>query len=249
MGEKLRVPAGADVVVGIAVRDPEGPSFSPYTFANPSLLQIGVNQPLDRPVLDHIDLIGGLVSGYKAPGSPDYAGEWPRNTAFMLPDGTTTGLTNVPAAAKNTSTAILRTFNGSGASPWAPVTSFVDGTKFLVMTFRIPAAAASQYVRLRGTNIPPAVPFETDASGNPLSDVYTNAQNTARLRIPCATPHSANSQFDGCPDHMATATGTDNPILGQRAVSFDVAAWADIWFYSNPIYIEVAGSVPVAGVQ
>jgi len=45
MGEKLKVPAGSDIVVGIAVRDPAGANFSPYTFANPSLLQIMVNQP------------------------------------------------------------------------------------------------------------------------------------------------------------------------------------------------------------
>src|SRR3954471_12193590 len=41
MGEKLAVPAGSDIVVGIAVRDPEGTNYSPYTFANPSLKQIG----------------------------------------------------------------------------------------------------------------------------------------------------------------------------------------------------------------
>ena len=88
-----------------------------------------------------------------------------------------------------------------------------------------------------------------DASGNPLPDVFTNANDPTRLRIPCTTVHSAGSQFDGCPDHLATATGAGNPIAGQRAVSFDVAAWADLWFYSNPIYIEVAGSTVVAGVQ
>src|SRR5262249_46918619 len=59
MGEKLVVPPGSDLVVGIAVRDPAGPNFSPYTFPNPSLLQIGVTQPINMPVLDHIDLIGG----------------------------------------------------------------------------------------------------------------------------------------------------------------------------------------------
>jgi hypothetical protein len=61
--------------------------------------------------------------------------------------------------------------------------------------------------------------------------------------------HSASSQFDGCPDHLAVATGATNPILGQKAVSFDVAAWADLWFYANPIYVEVTGSTPVAGVN
>jgi hypothetical protein len=254
MGEKLKVAAGSDIVIGIAVRDPAGTNYSPYTFLNPSLLQVGINQPLNMPVLDHIDLIGGLVTGYRTPGAPDYAGEWPRNTAWLHDDGTTpSDLSGVPAAAKNTSAALLRTFSGSGASAWTQVISPVDGSTFLTMTFRIPAVAASQYVRLRGTNMPPAVPFETDGSGNPLADVYTNAGNRNRLRIPCTTLHSASSQFDGCPDHMAIATsptsGPANPIAGQRAVSFDVAAWADLWFYANPIYIEVSGSSVVAGVQ
>jgi hypothetical protein len=248
MGEKLAVPAGTDIVVGIAVRDPAGANFSPYTFPNPSLLQVGINVPVNMPVLDHIDLIGGQVSGYRTPGTPGYAGAWPANTDWLRADGTTTGLSSVPDAAKNTTAAILRSFNGSGATPWKTVTSSVDGSTFLTMTFRIPAVTASQYVRLRGTNMPPAVPFETDASGNPLSDVYTNANDTTRLAIPCTAVHSAGSQFDGCPDHLATATGT-SPIVGKKAVSFDVAAWSDVWFYSNPVYIEVLGSTPVAGVK
>jgi hypothetical protein len=95
--------------------------------------------------------------------------------------------------------------------------------------------------------MPPAVPFETDPDGNPLADLFTNANDPTMLRIPCAATHSANSQFDGCPDHLATATAP-SPIAGQRAVSFDVAAWADLWFYSNPIYIEVTGSTPVAAL-
>jgi len=249
MGEKLVVPAGTDLVVGIAVRDPAGANFSPYTFANPSLAQVGITQPINLPVLDHIDLIRGLVTGYKTPGAADYAGAWPRNQDWLRADGTTAGLAAVPAAAKNLSAAVIRTFSGAGASPWTRVTSPFDGTPFLVMTFRIPAVAASQYVRLRGTNMPPAVPFETDADGNPLADLFTNTTDTTMLRIPCAVAHSATSQFDGCPDHLATATGATNPINGQRAVSFDVAAWSDLWFYSNPVYIEVGGSSVVAGVK
>jgi hypothetical protein len=248
MGEKLKVRPGAEIVVSIVVRDPAGSSFSPYSFANPSLLQVGINQPLNAPVLDHIDMVRGLVSGYRTPGAPDYAGEWPRNTNWLKEDGTTADLAVVPAAAKNTTAAVIRTFSGNGASPWTAFNSSADNTQFLKMTYRIPAVAASQYVRLRGTNMPAAVPYETDANGNPLADVYTNAGNTAMLRIACTTPHSANSQLDGCPDHLATASGA-SPIAGQKAVSFDVAAWSDLWFYSNPIYVEVNGSTPVAGVQ
>jgi hypothetical protein len=32
-------------------------------------------------------------------------------------------------------------------------------------------------------------------------------------------------------------------------VAFDVAAWSDLWFYSNPIFVEVEGAKPVAGVK
>jgi hypothetical protein len=52
------------------VRDPDGANFSPYTFPNPSLAQVGVNQPLNKPVLDHVDVIRGLVTGYRTPGAP-----------------------------------------------------------------------------------------------------------------------------------------------------------------------------------
>jgi hypothetical protein len=32
-------------------------------------------------------------------------------------------------------------------------------------------------------------------------------------------------------------------------VSFDIAAWSDLWFYSNPIYVQVSGSTQIAGVK
>ena len=69
MGEKLVVRPGAEIVVSIVVRDPSGTNYSPYTFANPSLAQVGISQPLNQPVLDHIDVIRGLVTGYKAPAA------------------------------------------------------------------------------------------------------------------------------------------------------------------------------------
>src|SRR6185295_14441069 len=123
----------------------------------------------------------------------------------------------------------------------------------------------SQYLRLRGSNMPPSVPFETDASGNPLPDVWTNAAAlnptvpsgtdavaaNAFLRIPCTTvgshvPDNASTYtgtaIDGCPAHLPL-------VNGQKYVAFDVAAWSDLWFYSNPIFIEVAGSTSVAGVN
>ncbi len=248
MGEKLVVPAGTDVVVALVMRDPAGPNNSPYTFPNPSLKQIGVNQALNEPVLDHVDLIGGLVTGYRTPGSADYAGEWPRNTAWLSLDGATPAdLSGVPAAAKNTSAALKATFN---ASNWNAVT--VGGATAWAATYTVPAASASQYLRVRGSNLPPSVPFETDASGNPLSDLFTNASDTSKLKIPCTTvgtnvpPLGTRTpsirSIDGCPTHL--------PVVGGvKYVAYDVAAWSDLWFYGNPIYIQVTGSTVVAGVK
>lgn len=253
MGQKLVVRPGAEIVVSIALRDPAGTNYAPYSFPNPSLLQVGINRPINQPLLDHVDLIRGMVSGYRQPGAPDYAGEWPRNTDWLKADGTTAGLSAVPAAAKNTTASVIRTFSANGSAPWVQVQSGVDGTGFLKMTYRIPAVQASQYVRVRGSNLPAAVPYETDASGNPLSDLYTNATVTANLRIPCTTVGTnvpatgvtwsqSNGPIDGCPSHLPV-------VNGQKMVAYDVAAWSDLWFYSNPIYVEVNGSTLVAGVK
>ena len=116
-------------------------------------------------------------------GVPPYNGfplNAPRNTAWLQADGTTTGLGSVPPAAKNTTAGVIRTFSGSGPSAWSTVTSFIDGTNFLVMTFRISAVTASQYVRLRGTNMPPAVPFETDAASHPTRNVSSGTRSNNR---------------------------------------------------------------------
>ncbi len=248
MGEKLVVGPGSDVIVAIAVRDPGGANYAPYGFNNPSLLQVGIQQPLNKPVLDHVDVIRGLVTGYKTPGAADYGGEWPRDWVANP------SLANVPAGAKNTSAALLRTF---GSAAWR-----TDATdpQVKVMSFRLPAVTASQYLRLRGSNLPANVPFETDANGNPLPDLHTNATTTnaaagnpGTLKIICSatgsnvppvgTPVPAGSPpIDGCPTHLPVVNGV-------TYVAYDVAAWSDLWFYSNPIYVEVSGATKVAGVK
>jgi hypothetical protein len=203
MGEKLVVRPGSDLIVSIVVRDPQGKNNSPYSFPNPSLKQLGINQPLDRPVLDHLDVIGGNVSGYIDPAN---------TAAYAGPIGS--------PAATNPTARLMRTFNGSN---WVAA---ADGTRR--MTYRLTAAQNSQYLRLRGTNLPVATPFETDASGNPLLDFDSAG------KIPCADA--------ACPAHM-------NLTNGVKSSSFDVAAWSDLWFYSNPVFIEVQNSTKIAGIQ
>ena len=216
MGEKLVVRPGADVIVTIAVRDPVGTNNSPYSFANPSLKQINVTQPLNAPVLDHVDLISGNVTGYVDPSNlASYAGAWTANKG-------------TPAAV-NTSTKVAKVFDKTG---W---TAAADGT--LTMSFRVSGVKASQYFRLRGTNLPANVPYETDANGNPIKD-FDSAGNIA-----CSDA--------ACPAHLALAVAGNKAGLavGAKTSSFDVAAWADLWFYSNPVFVEVVNSVKVAGVK
>ncbi len=193
MGQELKIGAGEDVQVIVALRDPVGSNFAPYTFDNPSLLQIGVRQPLNAPVLDHVDLIGGNVTGLIAPGSANYA-----------------GLINTPAAT-NASTTIKATFNSRN---WR---SLSEGRK--LMSYRLKGVSVSQFVRLRGTNLPAATPYETDAAGNPLLDFG------ADMKILCKDA--------ACPEHM------ERDAQGNKTSSYDVAGWADLWFYSNPVYVKV----------
>ena len=49
MGQKLVVRPGAEIVVSIALRDPAGTNYAPYSFPNPSLLQVGINRPINSP--------------------------------------------------------------------------------------------------------------------------------------------------------------------------------------------------------
>ena len=216
MGEKLIIRPGADVIVTIAVRDPVGTNNSPYSFANPSLKQINVTQPLNAPVLDHVDLINGNVTGYVDPANlASYAGAWTANKG-------------TPAAV-NASTKVAKVFDKTG---W---TAAADGT--LTMSYRVSGVKASQYFRLRGTNLPANVPYETDANGNPVKD-FDSAGNIA-----CSDA--------ACPAHMALAVAGNKAGLtvGAKVSSNDVAAWADLWFYSNPVFVEVVNSVKVAGVK
>ena len=101
--------------------------------------------------------------------------------------------------------------------------------------------------------------------GNPLQDLYTNAAAInpsvsggsdgipagTNLKIPCNTPGTTiptntetytGTAIDGCPAHLPVKDG-------QKYSAFDVAAWSDLWFYSNPVFIEVKGSTVVAGIN
>ncbi len=80
-------------------------------------------------------------------------------------------------------------------------------------------ARHDSYVRARGGNLPPGTPHAVDFDGNPLRD-------DDRDNISCIDPQ--------CPPHLPV-----NPDTGKPYVDYDLQAWADLWFYANPIFIEV----------
>ena len=95
------------------------------------------------PVVDHIDLIAGEITGKIAPGSPDYT------------------------KATNESTKVIDTFSQPDFTVdregWTVIRTMVNVDK-------------NMYFRLRGTNLAPNTPDETDADGNPLPDYLVTAQ-------------------------------------------------------------------------
>lgn len=178
MGETLEVRKGDRVQVYLTVDDPKGENNSPYSFDNPALLQIGVEQPMNQPELAQVDLIVGKVTGPIAPTDPNYYN---------------------PLAPETTHIAKQWTSRELGRAP----------IKRMVYGFR---ADSDSYIRSRGTNIPPGTPNARDTDGNPLAD-------NMRSNIPCSDPM--------CPPHV------------EGVLNYDLEAWADLWFYSNPIFIDV----------
>ncbi len=65
--------------------------------------------------------------------------------------------------------------------------------------FKVASVDKDMYYRIRGTNLPPDTPNETDAEGSPLAD----------------------------------ATAREDLNAGRVE-----AAWQDLWFYSNPIFVQ-----------
>jgi hypothetical protein len=184
MGQKLYVKPGQKVKIKIKVRDPKGPNNCPYTFDNPSLAQpeVGISQPINEPVLDHIDLIAGSVTG-KVEKHLNGNGEL--NPAY---------------SEINSDAEVIARFERKGGP---------DKNGFMTYVYQF-KAEKSMYFRLRGTNMPVGTPNETDEDGNPEADSL-----------------AGNIMCDECPVHCG------------GVLNYDVEAWSDLWFMSNPIFVMV----------
>ena len=146
MGNDFKINRNSNVEITIAYKTPEK------------------NNNGDKPMVHHIDLIAGEVTGKIQPNSPDYTKDI------------------------NETTRVIRRLNGSDFSRTN------DGWNRATVNLRVDK---NTYFRLRGTNLAPNTAFETDPDGNPLVD-------------------SEQKRLDGV-----------------------LEAWADLWFYSNPIFVYV----------
>ena len=207
MGQTLKVKKGDKVKIKIKVHDPDTPNFCPFDFNNPSLEQIGIEQPLNMPELHHIDLIAGTITGnvpvtYEAdPAATDYG----------------------------TDAAVIETFyreDGKGKK----------GKKhkqgYMTYTIKI-KAENSMFIRLRGTNLPAGVPYETDDAGNPLADTWANDNIYELMQY-------EEEGYQGITNKLLNLYLIDDLRISSLSKLDDVVeAYADLWFYSNPIFIEV----------
>lgn len=199
MGQTLEVEAGDMVTLKIKVHDPTGANHCPLDMDNPSLAQIGIAQPLNMPVLDHIDLI---------------AGEWGEKAD---PEDIEAYSNDV-----NPTTKVVKTFARKGRS---------KKNGWMTYVYRFKAEAGKNlYFRLRGTNMPADVPFETDADGNPLADTEANDNLYSG-------PIEEAKGLD--PAELETLLFSGVEIETNSKLDEVAEAYADLWFYSNPIFIEV----------
>ncbi|MFC1883804.1 hypothetical protein ACFL2O_03440, partial [Thermodesulfobacteriota bacterium] len=181
MGQTLFVNPGDVVVLVIEIRDPEDANHCPYSFNNPSLRQLEIERALNKPELNHVDLISGEITGPVDPGNPHYKDP------------------------KNPTTRILRRVLKE------EMIDEQNGWKKFFYVYRA-EKGRHRYFRLRGTNLPPGTPYETSKTGDPLPDIKSG-------NIPCSAQNCTNGKLDQ-----------------------DVEAWADLWFYSNPIFVKVRES-------
>ena len=146
MGQTLQL-TEKGATISIKVRDPQGVNHNTYSSYN-------------KPVLHHLDIIMGKVTGKLDPSDPRY----------NIDNVTTTSV-----IARFDANGLTTDANGLKSTAW---TDLGDGWR--EMTLDIDDISDSVYFRLRATNLALGVTNETDFAGNPLSDTLAGANNAEK---------------------------------------------------------------------
>ena len=157
-----------NVRIEIEVLDPDTPNFNTYS-------------DYKNPVLDHIDLIAGEISGIVQPSDPGY---------------NTDSVSATKVIARFDSKGGVRDADGLVSLRW---NDSGRGWKKMIIEVEV---SGKMYFRLRGTNLAINTPGELDGMGNPLPDIAE--ENTP------------------------------------------AKAFSDLWFYSNPVFVELKNAGNVA---
>ncbi len=136
MGQHLNL-TNNSVSIHIKVRDPQTNNYNIY----------GGNA---NPVLNHIDIIAGKVTGLISPSDPRYNVD---------------SVTTTQVIARYDAVGNIVGTNGLVSRQWTDL-----GNGWKEMTFVLANVQDSMYFRLRGSNFGLSVANETDGNGNPLSD-------------------------------------------------------------------------------
>lgn len=147
MGSNLIVNKGKSVKITIKARDPQGANYNTYsTYTN--------------PVLNHIDIIKGKVTGKIDPASSKYSEQTVSTTSVIARFDAAGGVTDT----KNIT-----------SQKWTSL-----GNGWVEMSMIVPNITDSVYFRLRGSNFGLNVTNETDADGNPLADVLMGTNDAVK---------------------------------------------------------------------
>lgn len=147
MGSGILINKGKSVKITIKARDPQGVNYNTYSAYN-------------NPVLNHIDIIKGKITGKIDPANPRYNVDTVATTSVIARFDAAGGV----ADAKN----IV-------SQPWKSL-----GNGWVEMSLIVPNVTDSVYFRLRGSNLGLNVANETDANGNPLADYLMGVNNAEK---------------------------------------------------------------------
>ncbi|HRZ96636.1 MAG TPA: fibronectin type III domain-containing protein [Paludibacter sp.] len=147
MGSNLIVNKGKSVKITIKARDPQGANYNTYS-------------SYTNPVLDHIDIIKGKVTGKIDPASPNYNVQTVSTTSVIARFDSVGGVTDT----KNIT-----------SQKWKSL-----GNGWIEMSMIISNVTDSVYFRLRGSNQGLNVANQTDADGNPLADALVGTNDAAK---------------------------------------------------------------------
>ena len=176
---------------------PGGHELLAVHLPQPVAAQVGINQPLNKPVLDHIDLIRGLVTGYKTPGRARLRRRVAaQHRLAAAPTARRADLSAVPAAAKNTTRGDPPDLQRQRRTPGRAVAR--RRHHFLTMTFRIPAVHGLA-VRAPARHQPAAAcRSRPTPAATRCADVYHQRRATAT--------HAAHPLHDGPAQLPATSS-------------------------------------------